>query len=67
MIEKYAIYKYLVPKYGRIGANFEIKEENNSSLSRLIKRGKRYLRKNGTKKTIRKVVQKVKGKIWRRK
>lgn len=67
IIEKYAVFKYLVPKYGRISANFEIKEENKSSLSRLIKRGRRYLRKNGTKKTIRKVIQKVKGKIWRRK
>lgn len=67
IIEKYAVYKYLVPKYGRIGANFEIKEDKQMAIIRLAKRGKRYLKKYGIKKTIRKIIQKVKGKIWKKK
>lgn len=66
MIEKYAVYKYLVPKYGRIGANFEIKEDKQFAIIRLAKRGKIYLKKNGAKKTICKIIQKVKGKIWKK-
>lgn len=66
-IEKYAVYKYLVSKYGRIGANFEIKEDKQLAIIRLAKRGKRYLKKYGIKKTIRKIIQKVKGKIWKKK
>lgn len=66
-IEKYAIYKFLASKYGKIDATFTIKEEKQSSVIRLIKRGEEYLKKNGAKKTIRKIVQKVKGKIWKKK
>ena len=66
-IEKYAIYKFLASKYGKIDATFTIKEEKQSSVIRLIKRGEEYLKKNGAKKTIRKIAQKVKGKIWKKK
>ena len=66
-IEKYAIYKFLASKYGKIDATFTIKEEKQSSVIRLIKRGEECLKKNGAKKTIRKIVQKVKGKIWKKK
>lgn len=66
IIERYAVYKYLVPKYGRIGANFEIKEDKQFAIIRLAKRGKIYLKKNGAKKTICKIIQKVKGKIWKK-
>lgn len=67
IIEKYAVYKYLAEKNGKIGADFEIKEEKQSSIVRLIKRGEQYLKKNGAKKTIRKIALKVKGKIWKKK
>ncbi len=67
IIEKYAVYKYLAGKNGKIGADFETKEEKQSSIVRLIKRGEQYLKKNGAKKTIRKIAQKVKGKIWKKK
>lgn len=67
IIEKYAVYKYLVQKYGKIGADFEVEEEKQqSSIVRLIIRGKKYLQKNGMKKTILKVITKVKGKIWKK-
>lgn len=67
IIEKYAVYKFLAGKNGKIGADFEAKEEKQSSIVRLIKRGEQYLKKNGAKKTIRKIAQKVKGKIWKKK
>ena len=67
IIEKYAVYKYLAGKNGKIGADFETKEEKQSSIVRLIKRGEQYLKKNGAKKTIRKIALKVKGKIWKKK
>ena len=67
IIEKYAVYKFLAGKNGKIGADFEAKEEKQSSIVRLIKRGEQYLKKNGAKKTIRKIALKVKGKIWKKK
>ena len=67
IIEKYAVYKFLAGKNGKIGADFETKEEKQSSIVRLIKRGEQYLKKNGAKKTIRKIALKVKGKIWKKK
>ena len=67
MIEKYAVFKYLVSRYGGIGADFETKETQQLAIIRLARRGKMYLRKNGAKKTICKIVQKVKGKIWKKK
>lgn len=67
IIEKYAVYKYLVQKYGKIGATFEVEEEKQqSSIARLLVRGKKYLQKNGIKKTILKVITKMKGKIWKK-
>ena len=50
IIEKYAVYKFLAGKNGKIGADFEAKEEKQSSIVRLIKRGEQYLKKNGAKK-----------------
>ena len=67
MIEKYAVFKYLVSRHGGIGADFETKETQQLAIIRLARRGKMYLRKNGAKKTICKIVQKVKGKIWKKK
>ena len=67
IIEKYAVYKYLVPKYGKIGADFELKEEKQqSSIMRLALRGKKYLKQHGIKKTIWKVITKIKGRIWKK-
>lgn len=66
LIEKYAVYKYLVQRYGRIRADFEEKADEESSIMRLVRRGRQYLKDNGIKKTVRKIMQKVKGKIWKK-
>lgn len=59
IIEKYAVYKYLVSKYGKIGSDFGLKQEKQqSSIIKLIKRGRKYLKKHGVKKTILKIIKK---------
>jgi hypothetical protein len=60
------VYKYLVQRYGRIRADFEEKADEESSIMRLVRRGRQYLKDNGIKKTVRKIMQKVKGKIWKK-
>jgi len=65
ILERYSVYKYLAMRYGKIGADFNMQEQiNQSSIKRLIKKGKIYLKKNGFKKTILKVLKILKGKIF---
>lgn len=67
IIERYAVYKFLIIKYGKADEVIELKSEKQLSIIRLIKRGMAYLKKYGIRKTIRKIMQKVKGKIWKKK
>lgn len=66
IIEKYAIYKYLISQHGKTGADFEQEKykDKSSSLARLIKRGIKYLKKYGIIKTTKKIIKKIKGKIF---
>jgi len=67
IIERYSVYKYLAQKYGKIGTNFEAeKGKKQSSITRLIIKGKAHLKKYGFKTTVSKVLTKVKGKIWKK-
>ena len=41
IIEKYAVYKYLVQKYGKIGANFEVEEDIILQLKKIAEENER--------------------------
>lgn len=65
VIERYGVYKFFAERYGNIGVDYttNFPGGNNSCSTRLVKRGKDYLKKHGLKKTVKKIIIKIKGKI----
>lgn len=67
IIERYSVYKYLAREHGKIGVDFIEKPQiQQSSIGRLIHKCKDYIKANGIKKALKKIISKMKGKIWRK-